>query len=106
MKRIWVPQVIASLMLLWALNPDNPYGYYVLLRWVCCAIFIFLTYQAYMQNKQTWIWVFGVTALIYNPVLRVHLGREIWSIVNILTIGIVLASILIQKNISVKENNS
>jgi len=25
---MWTPQLIASVMLLWALNPDNPYGYY------------------------------------------------------------------------------
>ena len=27
-----LPQVIGIAMLLWALNPENPYGYYVLLR--------------------------------------------------------------------------
>jgi hypothetical protein len=42
MKQIWLPQVFASGMLLWALNPDNPYGYYILLRWVCCAVFAYL----------------------------------------------------------------
>jgi hypothetical protein len=26
MKRIWIPQAIAAVMLLWALNPENPYG--------------------------------------------------------------------------------
>lgn len=29
-------------MLLWALYPENPYGYYVLLRLVCCPIFAYL----------------------------------------------------------------
>ncbi len=93
MRRIWVPQVIASVMLLWALNPDNPYGYYILLRWVCCGIFAYLAFQAFAQEKQSWVWVLGITAVIYNPIFRVHLDRELWSIINVVTIGIAIASI-------------
>jgi hypothetical protein len=93
MKRIWLPQVIASVMLLWALNPDNPYGYYNLLRVVCCSIFAFLSYKAHEQIKEDWTWILGVTAFIYNPIFRIHLTREIWSIINIMTIVIAIISI-------------
>ncbi len=94
MKRIWIPQVIASIMLLWALNPDNPYGYYILLRWVCCGIFAFLAVRtAENKEKQGWVWILGITAMVYNPIIRIHLNREIWSIINVITIGIAVASI-------------
>ena len=92
-QRIWVPQLITSLMLLWALNPDNPYGYYILLRWVCCGVFAYLAFKASGQDQQGWAWVLGITAAVYNPVIRVHLNREIWSVVNLITIGIAVASI-------------
>lgn len=98
MKRIWIPQTIAIVMLLWALNPENPYGYYVLLRVVCCAVFGFLTFQALAQDKQGWAWTLGVTAVVYNPFIRVHLNREIWSAVNIATIIVALASIVVLKS--------
>jgi hypothetical protein len=94
MKRIWLPQIIASLMLLWALNPRNPYGYYILLRFVCCGVFAFLTLQALAHKMHGWTWVFGITALLYNPFFRVHLTREIWSLVNVVTIVIAAASIV------------
>jgi hypothetical protein len=87
-----VPQLIACLMLLWALKPGNRYGYFILLRWVCCAVFAFLTFQALTQKKQAWVWILGVTAVVYNPIVRIHLTREIWSIVNVITIGIAGAS--------------
>jgi len=61
MKRIWIPQIIATLMLIWALNPDNSYGYYILLRWVCCGIFAYLAFQALEIEKQGWVWVLGIT---------------------------------------------
>src|SRR5262245_28268928 len=93
MRRIWLPQLIACLMLLWALNPANPYGFYVLLRWVCCGIFAYLAYKGYEQGHSAWGWILGLVAAVYNPVVRVHLTREIWSGVNIATIGISVASV-------------
>lgn len=94
MKRIWIPQTIASAMLFWALNPaENPYGYYVLLRWVCVGVFGFLTFHAIANEMKGLSWVLGITALVYNPIFRVHLTREIWSVVNIATIGIAVVAI-------------
>jgi len=86
-KRIWLPQAIASGMLLWALYPGNPYGYYTLLHWVCCGTLIYLAYQAINLKRQTWVWILGITALVYNPIFRLHLNRELWSAINIITIG-------------------
>ena len=93
MKRIWVPQVIVTLMLLWALNPENPYGYYILLRIVCCAVFAYLAVSSVQQKKQNWVWVFGVIAVLYNPFAPIHLNRPIWSVLNVVTIVIALLSI-------------
>ena len=56
MRRIWIPQLVAGLMLLWALNPANPYGYYILLRWACCGIFAYLAVKGYEQGYQGWAW--------------------------------------------------
>lgn len=106
MRRTWIPQLIASVMLLWALNPDNPYGYYILLRWVCCAVFSYLAFQALAQEQQGWVWVLGVTAVIYNPIIRVHLSREVWSVINIVTIGIAVSSIVAIKLKGKKDNDT
>ena len=84
-------------MMLWALNPGNPYGYYILLRWVCCAVFGYLALQASAYKQQDWVWVLGVTAAVYNPIIPVHLTREIWSVLNLITIGIAVASIFAVK---------
>lgn len=93
MKRVWIPQAIVCAMLLWALHPENPYGYYILLRWICCAIFAFLSFKAIDAYKKGWAWILGVTALIYNPIFRVHLNRELWLVVNIVTVIIAFASV-------------
>jgi len=92
-KRIWQPQAVVSVMLLWALYPGNPYGYYTLLRLVCCGIFAYLAVQAIILKMQGWTWVLGITAVVYNPIIPIHLTRGIWSVVNIVTIGIAVVSI-------------
>jgi hypothetical protein len=97
-RTIWIPQVVATVGLLWALNPANPYSYYILLRWVCCAIFVFLTLQAVAQDKQGWAWSLGITAAVYNPIIRVHLNRDLWSVVNVVTIIVAVASIFMLKS--------
>ena len=93
MKRLWIPQTVAICMLLGALFPGNPYGYYVLLRWVCCGVFAFAAVHAASHNRQGWIWILGITAAIYNPILPAHLTRAMWPVVNIVAIAIALASI-------------
>jgi hypothetical protein len=98
-KIIWagislVPQLIACLMLLWALKPGNRYGYYPLLRWVCCAVFAYLAFQAFAQDKQGWSWVLRIMAVLYNPIIPVHLSRDTWTIINVIAIGVTVAPIL------------
>jgi HEAT repeat protein len=80
-------------MLLWAFNPHNPYGYYILLRWVCCGVFAYLAFQAVSRRKIGWAWVFGISAVVYNPIIRVHLTRGMWEVVNVATLGVLAVSV-------------
>ena len=55
------------------------------------------------MTRSEWVWIFGVLAVIYNPFVRVHLSRDIWSIVNVATIVVNIVSIFIQNQ---KEKES
>ncbi len=55
-------------MLFWALA-DNPYGYYQILRWVVCGL---TRYLAYRNDKNVWAWIFGVTAVLFNPIAPIY----------------------------------
>lgn len=63
-----------------------PYGYYQLLRVFifCSSAYLVLEYKG--QAGEGWMWILIALALIYNPVLRLSLGREIWAAVNIGTL--------------------
>ena len=65
-----------------------PYAYYMLLRLGMCGVFAYLAFTAHQLNEQGLAWVLGITAVIYNPFAPLHLGREVWTMVNLATIGL------------------
>lgn len=67
-----------------------PYGYYEILRLVSCPIFAFGANLSYKLDRTAPLWVFGTLAVLYNPLIKVHLQRESWQLVNIATIGFLL----------------
>jgi hypothetical protein len=81
----WIHFVVAG-MLLWALRGDNTYGYYTALRWLVFLFFCFLARVASECNERKIFWILVAVVLIYNPFVRPPFGREIWSIINLLTL--------------------
>ena len=93
MKKIFIPQIVIILMLLIAIYPGTPYGYYILLRWVCLTGFCYLTYQAIMQKNVAWIFIFVLLIILYNPISKIFYSREAWTLLDILAIPVILTSI-------------
>ena len=80
--------VFASIgALLLALLP-LPYAYYMLLRIGMCGVFAYFAFLSYQSKQEGLTWVLGITAAVYNPFVPLHLGREVWSIINLATIGL------------------
>lgn len=67
---------------------NMPYGYYFILKvlvFLSCLKNIYLIYEnSKILNNIFWI-LFGV-AILYNPIIKIPLGKPIWTIVNIITI--------------------
>ena len=97
--------LVATAMLVLAVTGKHPYGFYTLLRWICCPIFAYSAFAAYERNRIPWVWVFGVLAGLYNPLFRVHLDRSTWTNVNWGTVGaIIIAAALFWR--PTRENDS
>jgi hypothetical protein len=65
-----------------------PYGYYSILRLVVCGCSIFFAMRLIETHQQHLAWVFGGIAVLYNPLIPVHLyDKNLWVIVNIATGG-------------------
>jgi hypothetical protein len=70
---------------------DLPYVYYVLLRFVVAGSSVLIMSAEIERGRPAWAWTFAVLALIYNPIIPVHLDREIWSLINVASIWIFAA---------------
>ena len=77
-----VPAAIAALMLFGALG-YWPYGYYQLLRFVVCGISAYTAFMAYEWQKQWVAWLFGFIAVLFNPLIPIHLPREVWQMIDV-----------------------
>ncbi len=77
-----IPSLIAAGMLLLSLAPW-PYGYYQLLRFVVCGVGAYVAYTAYQWQKLWAVWLFGFIALLFNPLIPIHLSRELWQPIDV-----------------------
>jgi hypothetical protein len=89
--KVWLPQLIASLLLLAAMG-NNPPEFYWILRWVICGLFAFVAYQAHEQDKMPWVLICSAVSVVYNPFIPFYLGREMWLLANKATIVAAVAS--------------
>ena len=75
-------------MLLLCLLPMR-YGYFQLVRFGALIGFGLLAYQANEHGKKTEMLIFVVLALLFQPFLKIALGRQLWNVIDVL-IGISL----------------
>jgi len=77
---------------------DLPYGYYTLMRLVVCATAIYVIVIS-AKSGQTWgSWLFGIVALLFNPVAPIHLTKGIWQPLDFITgILLVVAALVVRK---------
>ena len=79
-----------SVLLLLCLT-DMPYGYFQFVRFVSFIGFAILAYQANQQDKQTEVIMYVVLALLFQPFLKISLGRTLWNIVDVVVaIGLIM----------------
>jgi uncharacterized protein DUF6804 len=69
-----------------------PYGYYTFLRILVCASCIYLAKKYHNRFTARSI-IFGLLGILYNPIIPIHLTREIWTWLNPLTCLALLSNI-------------
>ena len=85
---IWLCSAAALLI---ALAP-LPYWYYTFLRIIVFAAAAFLTYQHYKHEQEFSVWValLGGIAILFNPLIPIHLSREIWAPIDVIAAAVFL----------------
>ena len=71
-----------AIALLFCLAP-MPYGYYMLIRIVATILFVIFTGQYYTAKKEELAITFGILAFLFQPLIKISLGRDVWNMVDV-----------------------
>ncbi len=85
-------RIIAAGLLMWGLARHS-YDYYTLLRWIVCASGGYLIYTAYDLRKTPWVWIFGGIAILFNPIIPIHLKKSTWASIDVISGVVMIISI-------------
>lgn len=77
-----VPLYLAAALLI-CLAP-MPYGYYTLIRMLATLVFCIYAYRCYIAKKESQTCIFVILALLFQPFIKVALGRVVWNIVDVI----------------------
>ncbi len=67
---------------------EMPYGYYQVLRVFICGSALYLAWHLRGVISENWVWLLGGIAVLYNPLIKLSLGSDVWPIANLATIVI------------------
>jgi uncharacterized membrane protein YccC len=89
-----IARIAAVIMLLLALG-RLPDGYYTFLRFVVCGTMAYGAYFAFTkQKKPAWAWTFGIIAVLFNPFIPFHPGRDVWQVIDVVVALLLAVSLL------------
>jgi hypothetical protein len=72
-----------------------PYGYYEFVRFCALIGFAILAYTANENGAKIETIIFIALAILFQPLLKIALGRSLWNIVDVLVgVGLLLSTIL------------
>ena len=71
---------------------EMPYGYYQLVRFAALVGFAILAYKANEQGQKTEAIIYVCLAIIFQPLVKIALGRQVWNIVDVIVgIGLIVS---------------
>lgn len=74
--------ILALLFLLCLL--DMPYGFYQFVRFAAMVSFAVLAYQASEKENKTEMIIYIGLAILFQPLMKISLGRQLWNIVDVI----------------------
>jgi hypothetical protein len=79
---------------------NMPYGYFQLVRFAALVGFAILAYNSNEQGHKTEVIIYVCLAILFQPLVKIALGRQIWNIVDVIVgIGLII-SIFIRPTIN------
>lgn len=89
---LYVYLALAAILLICLLH--LPYGAYTLIRFIAMVGLCVIAVKCFNEEKIPLAVIFGALALLFQPLVKIHLGRSVWNFVDVIVaaflIGITL----------------
>jgi len=76
---------------------DMPYGYFQFVRWVGLVVFALFAFEAREKNRHQEVLLYLGLAILFQPIIKIALGRGLWNLVDIIVGGYLLFSAINNK---------
>jgi hypothetical protein len=73
-----------------------PYDFYMLVRFIALIGFAILAYQALQDGRQTELIIYVLLALLFQPIYKISLGRELWNVIDVIVGAGLIFSIFVK----------
>ena len=71
---------------------DMPYGFYQAVRFAGLIGFVILAYQYSEKENKTEMIIYICLSILFQPLLKISLGRDMWNVVDVLVgIGLIIS---------------
>jgi hypothetical protein len=92
-------KVVLSVLFLLCLL-DMPYGYFQIVRFVALVGFAILAYNANEQGHKREVIIYVCLAILFQPLIKIALGRVVWNAVDVIVaIGLILSIFIKPKHL-------
>ena len=94
-----ITKIILAILFLLCLFP-MPYSYYQAVRFVGMLGFALLAHFSYQKEQKTTIIIYIALSLLFQPFIKVPLGRTVWNIVDVIvSVGLIISIFLKPKKV-------
>lgn len=95
-------KTLAAVLLFFA-SYNQPYGYYQILRWAILLIAGYTAHLYYEKKSIGWAWIFGIMALLFNPIIPFYFSRDTWQFID--SIAMIVFAVSLFGDIWKKDSN-
>ena len=60
-----------------------PYGFFTIVRFAATCGFVYMSYEYFSQKQNKLGFVFAALSLLFQPFVKISLGRIVWNYVDV-----------------------
>ncbi len=97
---LYIAWLIAAVMLVFAAVEKQSDNFYTMLRWICCAVFVYSAITSFQMKHALWLWIFVVLAVLFNPIFLSLRDRSLWIVADWFAIGaMIIAAFVFRRGV-------